>query len=61
MLRAYLALCESVDELLVVQDVALAVAQHEENLVLYVLELLLHLGVANHQLTLQVGKVGPLL
>jgi len=56
-----LGLRQRVDQLLIVQDVALRVGQHEQDLVLDLLELLLHLGVVHHQLGLEVGEVGALL
>ncbi len=40
--------CQRLDELVIVEDIALGVAQQEQNPVLNFLQLLLHLGVCHH-------------
>ena len=56
-----LGLREGVDQLLVVEDVPGAVAQHVQDLILEVLELRLHARVGHHELVLRLGEVAALL
>ena len=56
-----LGLREGIYELLVVENVPGAVAQHVQDLILEVLELRLHARVGHHELVLRLGEVAPLL